>query len=57
MRYSNLSRRIPRVIIEALAKGLPTISTLASGNVELLPAKFLVEYNILKNLPIEYKSW
>lgn len=35
---------LPRVIIEAIAKGLPTITTPASGNPELIPAKYLVDF-------------
>lgn len=36
---------LPRVIIEAIAKGLPTITTPSSGNPELISADFLVEYS------------
>lgn len=36
---------LPRVIIEAIAKGLPTITTPASGNPELISSDFLVEYS------------
>lgn len=35
---------LPRVIIEAIAKGLPTITTPVSGNPELIPAHFLVDF-------------
>ena len=35
---------LPRVIIEAMAKGLPCISTPVSGNPELLSEHYLVEY-------------
>ena len=35
---------LPRVIIEAIAKGLPTITTPASGNPELIPANYLVGF-------------
>lgn len=35
---------LPRVIIEAMAKGLPSITTPVSGNPELLSSHFLVEY-------------
>lgn len=34
---------LPRVIIEAIAKGLPTITSPASGNPELIPQEYLVE--------------
>lgn len=38
---------LPRVIIEAIAKGMPTITTPASGNPELIPAHYLVDfYNV-----------
>lgn len=36
---------LPRVIIEAMAKGLPCITTPVSGNPELLPDYFLVDYD------------
>lgn len=36
---------LPRVIIEAMAKGLPCISTNVSGNPELLDAHFLVGFD------------
>ncbi len=35
---------LPRVIIEAMAKGLPCISTPVSGNPELLSEHYLVDY-------------
>lgn len=35
---------LPRVIIEAIAKGLPTVTTPASGNPELIPAHYLVDF-------------
>jgi len=35
---------LPRVIIEAIAKGLPTITTPASGNPELISSDYLVPY-------------
>lgn len=35
---------LPRVIIEAIAKGLPTITTPVSGNPELISADYLVPY-------------
>ena len=35
---------LPRVIIEAIAKGLPTITTPASGNPELVSADYLVPF-------------
>ena len=36
---------LPRVIIEAMAKGLPCISTNVSGNPELLGARWLIGYD------------
>ena len=35
---------LPRVLIEAMAKGLPCITTPVSGNPELIQPEFLVEY-------------
>ena len=35
---------LPRVIIEAIAKGLPTITTPASGNPELISSDYLVPF-------------
>lgn len=35
---------LPRVIIEAIAKGLPTITTPASGNPELISSDYLVSF-------------
>ena len=36
---------LPRVIIEAMAKGLPCITTPVSGNPELVDERFLVPYD------------
>ena len=36
---------LPRVIIEAIAKGLPVVTTPVSGNPELIQEDFLVEYD------------
>ena len=36
---------LPRVIIEAIAKGLPCVTTPASGNPELIPSNYLVGYS------------
>lgn len=41
---------LPRVIIEAIAKGLPCITTPVSGNPELVDSHFLVEYQDVKTL-------
>lgn len=41
---------LPRVIIEAIAKGLPTITTPASGNPELISADYLVPFYDVKTL-------
>lgn len=44
------SEGLPRVIIEAMAKGLPAISTPVSGNPELLSRHFLVGYEDVETL-------
>jgi glycosyltransferase involved in cell wall biosynthesis len=41
---------LPRVIIEAMAKGLPCVSTRVSGNHELLDANYLVDYDDVEAL-------
>lgn len=41
---------LPRVIIEAMAKGLPCITTPVSGNPELISEHFLVEYSDVNTL-------
>ena len=41
---------LPRVIIEAMAKGLPCITTPVSGNPELISEHFLVEYHDVEKL-------
>lgn len=41
---------LPRVIIEAMAKGLPVITTPVSGNPELVNQHFLVDYNDVEGL-------
>lgn len=41
---------LPRVIIEAMAKGLPCVSTRVSGNHELLAANYLVDYDDVEAL-------
>ena len=41
---------LPRVIIEAMAKGLPCITTPVSGNPELVSEHFLVEYSDIQTL-------
>lgn len=46
---------LPRVIIEAMAKGLPCVSTRVSGNYELLPAEFLVDYDDVNALADKIK--
>lgn len=47
---------LPRVIIEAMAKGLPCISTNVSGNPELLDSHFLVEFGDVKILAQSIKE-
>lgn len=44
------SEGLPRVLIEAMANGLPCISTNVSGIPELLDSDFLVDYNDVKGL-------
>lgn len=41
---------LPRVIIEAMAKGLPVVTTPASGNPELIQSHFLVPYSDVTTL-------
>lgn len=41
---------LPRVIIEAMAKALPCVSTSVSGNSELINSHFLVSYDDIVNL-------
>jgi len=41
---------LPRVIIEAIAKALPVITTPASGNPELIPNKFMVDYDDIEGI-------
>ena len=41
---------LPRVIIEAMAKGLPCITTPVSGNPELINSHFLVDYYDINTL-------
>ena len=41
---------LPRVVIEAMAKGLPCISTNVSGNPELLNSRFLIDYSDVDSL-------
>lgn len=46
---------LPRVIIEAMAKGLPCITTPVSGNPELVEQNFLVKYEDVKVLAAKIK--
>ena len=41
---------LPRVIIEAIAKGLPTITTPVSGNPELICGEYLVDFHDVDTL-------
>lgn len=36
---------LPRVVIEAMAKGLPCVSTMVSGNSELISKDYLIDYD------------
>lgn len=47
---------LPRVIIEAMAKGLPCITTPVSGNPELVRDRYLVEYEDTKTLAARIKE-
>ena len=47
---------LPRVIIEAMAKGLPTITTPVSGNPELISRRFLVDYDDVMSLAERIKE-
>lgn len=46
---------LPRVIIEAIAKGLPTITTPVSGNPELIPEEYLVKFSDVDTLAEKIK--
>lgn len=47
---------LPRSIIEAMAKGLPVVTTPASGNPELIPSHYLVAYEDVKTLSERIKE-
>lgn len=47
---------LPRVIIEAIAKGLPTITTPASGNPELISSRYLVDYYDVDTLALRIEE-
>ncbi len=47
---------LPRVIIEAMAKGLPCITTPVSGNPELIEDQFLVDYYDINTLAIKIRE-
>ena len=47
---------LPRVIIEAMAKGMPCVSTRVSGNHELLSADYLVDYDDVEGLANSIKQ-
>ena len=47
---------LPRVIIEAMAKGLPTITTPVSGCPELISEHFLVDYDNVQGLAERIKE-
>ena len=47
---------LPRVLIEAMAKGLPCVSTRVSGNSELINSNFLVNYDDVEGLAKKLKT-
>lgn len=47
---------LPRVIIEAIAKGLPTVTTPASGNPELISKEWLVDFDDVDGYAEKIKS-
>jgi len=47
---------LPRVIIEAIAKGLPTITTPASGNPELISEDYLVPFYDVETLAMKIEN-
>lgn len=47
---------LPRVIIEAIAKGLPTVTTPASGNPELIPSHYLVDFYDVDTLALRIEE-
>lgn len=47
---------LPRVIIEAMAKALPVITTPVSGNPELIPGHFLVDFHDVDTLALRIEE-
>lgn len=47
---------LPRVLIEAMAKGLPVVTTPVSGNPELIQEHFLVDYHDVNNIAEKIKE-
>lgn len=47
---------LPRVIIEAMAKGLPCVSTMVSGNSELISKDYLVDYDNVNALALRIEE-
>ncbi|WP_226536271.1 glycosyltransferase [Fictibacillus halophilus] len=49
---SSLTEGMPRVVLEALARGLPVVSTEVSGSIEVLPKECLVPVGNYKKLSV-----
>lgn len=54
--FPTRSEGLPRALIEAMAMGLPSVSTNASGIPELLQERFLIDYNDVSLLAARIKE-